>query len=254
MKYRTVAEARNMGGLRLVLTAGMLAPWGEAAKGIFHVKSIPFVPVIQRVAEDNSDLVAWTGFRNAPVAILNGERPLDRWLDILMLAERLSPKPRLLPEDSADRATVVGIGNEICGEWGFGWCRRAMLVADAEPGTAAADRARSDYGMTPEVMIASPARVAKILTMLVDRLKAQQAMGSPYLVGDALSAADIYWACFSVLINPLPVAVNPMPDWARELFKTTPPLLDKVIEPILFTHRDMIYAKHLKLPLDFLID
>jgi len=254
MKYRTVAEAKNMTGLRLALTAGMLAPWGEAAKSVFHVKSIPFVPVIQHVGEDNSDLVAWTGIRNAPVAILNSEKPLDRWLDILMLAERLSPSPRLLPEESADRATVVGIGNEICGEWGFGWCRRAMLVADAKPGTGVADRARSDYGMTSEVMLASPARVADILAMLVKRLKDQKTMGSPYLVGQSLSAADIYWACFSVLVNPLPVEVNPMPDWARALFRASTPLLDKVIEPILFTHRDMIYAKHLKLPLDFLID
>src|ERR1700720_4773993 len=116
MKYYTVAEARGMCGLRLVLTMGVPGPWGEAAKGILHVKRIPFIPVGQHSGESNTELVEWTGIRNAPVAIFDQERPRDNWLNILTLAERLQAQPPLLPDSSEERAVVVGISNEICGE------------------------------------------------------------------------------------------------------------------------------------------
>jgi len=45
-----------------------------------------------------------------------------------MLAERIAPAPRLLPDAVADRALVFGLGREVCGELGLGWCRRLMLV------------------------------------------------------------------------------------------------------------------------------
>ena len=34
MHYHTIAEARSMPGTRLILTAGVPGPWGEAAKAI----------------------------------------------------------------------------------------------------------------------------------------------------------------------------------------------------------------------------
>ena len=37
-------------------------------------------------------------------------------------------------------------------------------------------------------------------------------MGSNYFVGDELTAAAIYWACFSQLVAPLDEDVNRMPD------------------------------------------
>src|SRR5437016_6738343 len=109
MDYRTIAEAKKMLGLRLVLSMGVPGPWGESAKGIFFVKGIPFAPIGQKPAEANEDLVAWTGIRNAPIAVYNGEQPLDRWIDILLLAERLEAEPRLLPAGSEHRAQVIGI-------------------------------------------------------------------------------------------------------------------------------------------------
>ena len=38
-------EARRRPGLRLVYVPGVPSPWGEAAKGILHLKKIPFVAV-----------------------------------------------------------------------------------------------------------------------------------------------------------------------------------------------------------------
>jgi glutathione S-transferase len=258
VEYRTVSEARNMPGLRLVLTAGVPGPWSESAKSIFYSKGIPFTPVRQQMGGVNADLVAWTGIRNAPIAVHESERPRDGWLDILMLAERLVPEPRLLPSDSEDRALVVGIGNEICGEWGFGWCRRAMQVGLVQAGVASTDpnardsaqRSGAEYGCSSAAIAASPGRVVEILTMLAKRLKAQHVAGSSYLGGRALSAADIYWACFSVLLNPMPSNVNPMSEWFRSMY-IAPSEVDAGRDPILIEHREYIYKRHLKLPLDF---
>ena len=57
-EYLEVAEARDLPGLRLALTAGVPGPWGEAAKGVFYVKQIPCVKVRQLPGEPNEELKA----------------------------------------------------------------------------------------------------------------------------------------------------------------------------------------------------
>ena len=245
MEYKTVAEGRKMPGLRLVLSMGVPGPWGEAAKSIFYVKGISYVPVGQEVGADNLDLVDWTGVRNAPVAVYESEKPRDRWLDILMLAERLKPTPSLLPESSDDRAMVIGIANEICGEWGYGWCRRNMLLAPR------GDRLAGEYDCTAETAAASSKRVADIQRSFTARLKAQKAKGSPYFVGNALTAADIYWAAFSEMLETPSAEINPMPDWLRAIYNTSSPEVDAAKDQILIDHRDLVYKRHLKIPMEF---
>jgi hypothetical protein len=127
MKYLEVAEAKDLPGLRLVLTAFVPGPWGESAKKILEYKQIPYAPVAQYAGKANEALVAWTGIRNAPNAMYDDEPPRTGWYDILMLAERLAPERPLLPTGSEDRALVLGISSEICSEWGWGWARRAMM-------------------------------------------------------------------------------------------------------------------------------
>jgi glutathione S-transferase len=254
MEYKTPAEARNLPGLRLVLSAGSPAPWGECAKNVFYVKKIPYIPVAQQVAADNEDLVAWTGIRNAPVAVYNNERARDRWLDILMLAERLSPENPLLPENAEERVQVIGLANEICGEWGFGWCRRIEMVGP--PPEPSADnpqqaRIRREYGVSLATYEAAPKRTAQILQNLSRILKAQRAAGSRYFVGKGLTAVDLYWAAFATILKPMPADVCPAPDYFRKLYETALPETHAAADPILFEHRDYIYKTHLKLPFDF---
>ncbi len=38
--YLSVEEAIRRGGLRMVVVGGVPSPWGEAAKGLLHVKGI----------------------------------------------------------------------------------------------------------------------------------------------------------------------------------------------------------------------
>ena len=42
-----------------------------------------------------------------------------------------------------------------------------------------------------------------------------------------------------------------MPDWMRMSYDMIGPVLEGVKDPILIEHRDMMYARHSKLPLEF---
>src|SRR5688572_14096268 len=114
MEYVSVAEARGMKGLRLALSAGVPGPWTIAARALFDVRKVPYVPVRQVIMAPNEDLVAWTGRRNAPVAVYDDEPAVDGWLEILVLAERLGRGPSLFPDDPVERALSVGFSAEIC--------------------------------------------------------------------------------------------------------------------------------------------
>lgn len=260
MEYHPPERARELGGLRLVLTVGVPAPWGEAAKALCHVRKIEYTPVAQLAGEPNDALYEWTGVRNAPVAVWQDEPPRVGWLDTLMLIERIGTGPSLLPTDSALRAECIGISNEICGEWGFGWSRRLMILGkmfdgmlDGERSALPAGAARmlADYRVQSDEVARAPERVADILRMLTARLASQRTAGSDYLVGDALSAADVYWAAFSNMVEPLPEADNPMPDQIRALYDDVFGAAAEAMDASLIEHRDRIYRQHLALPLDF---
>ncbi len=124
--YISVEEARARGGLRMVVIGNVPSPWGEAAKGILHIKGIAWAAV--RLVYDDDSLKEWAGQRSGPVAIYDHEPPRAGWAEILLLAERLAPTPSLLPADPAERALMFGIGHEICGESGLGWSRRLQLI------------------------------------------------------------------------------------------------------------------------------
>ena len=57
MDYREADEARELPGLKLVLTAGVPGPWGESAKKVLEYKGIDYVPVAQHASRPNEALV-----------------------------------------------------------------------------------------------------------------------------------------------------------------------------------------------------
>lgn len=258
MDYVDVSRARGMPGLKLVLSAGVPGPWSEAIKQVLQYKKIPYIPVIQRPGEPNDDLVAWTGQRNAPAIVHDDEPILTRWLDMVWYAERLAPERALIPADSEKRVAVLGILGELAGEWGYGWCRRLMsfkvtsaMRPEGEPPSRGWQQMVREYRISPEEWNIAPARAAGIIGMLSRRLLAQRGNGSRYLVGDTITAADIFWAAFSLQFDPLPADVNPMAAIWRDLFKVTDPLILGEADPVLLEHRDFIFNAHLSLPLDF---
>jgi glutathione S-transferase len=248
--YVSIEEARAMRGLRLVLTAYPGPPWTEAAKAVFHVKRIPYVPVAQQPMVTNDALQAWTGHNNAPIAVYDDERPRTGWAEILALAERLTPSPRLIPTDLEDRVRFFGLANEICGEDGLGWNRRLLMIKrlyerDAKP---VADYLGQRYQYDEAAGRRAPDRIREIVHALRDQLRAQQASGRRFLIGDSLSALDLYWAAFAALIDPLPDDMCPMPDYLRVMYTYDGGLRDEIGE--LLAHRDRIYRDHLELPVD----
>ena len=127
VNYVDFEKARDADGLRMIVVTGVPSPWGEAAKGILHVKQIPWSAV--KLDQSSDAMFEWSGERSGPVAFYNDEAPRSGWAEILLLAERLSQTPALLPADPADRALVIGLSHEVCGEGGLGWVRRLQGVS-----------------------------------------------------------------------------------------------------------------------------
>jgi len=251
-QYVSVEEAIGRSGLRMVVVGDVPSAWGEAAKGIFHIKGLQWVAV--RLAYDSDALKDWAGQRSGPIAIFDNERPRAGWAEILLLAERLAPEPALLPADAPERALVFGLAHEICGEAGLGWSRRLQMVhAGLHNAGGFAERVAKylgkKYGYSPEVGTVAGARVVQLLRMLATRLKAQRAAGSRYFVGDALSAVDVYGATFMAMFAPLPPELCKMDGSTRAAFELRDAPTEAALDPILFEHRDMMYARHLELPL-----
>lgn len=257
MDYTNVEAARTRDGMRLVLSAGVPGPWGEAAKGLFKVRKVDYLAVAQEVGGENADLVDWTGHRNAPIAVYAGERPRVGWAEILLLAERLGSGPSLLPKDASERALMMGWSHELCAESGLGWTRRLMLVdqpirAGADHPAYAFSRFFGDiYGWSPEAGAAAEARCVAILEGLSKQLAAQHAAGRRYLVGSSLSALDVYWAAFAALIDPLPDDVCPMSPDFRAMYASSPASVKGAASVELLEHRLFVYESALGLPLDF---
>lgn len=250
-EYIGVEDAIARDGLRMVVVGGLPSPWGEAAKGIFHIKKLEWAAV--RLDYEDDKLKDWAGRRSGPVAVYDQEPPRHSWNDILMLAERLAPEPALLPADPGERAWCMGLSHEICGEGGLGWSRRLQLIhlglegkgGFAEP---VAKYLARKYGYGADTAEEAMRRTADVLALLTDRLDDQEKRGSRFYFGDELSAVDVYSATFMALFDPLPQDQCPMAPATREAFET---MVDDGVtpDPVLLRHRDMMYREHLELPL-----
>jgi len=254
MHYLSIDEARAKSGLRLVLTRDVPGPWSESAKAIFRVRKVEYIPVEQQGGRDNPELVAWTGHRNAPVALYNDEPPRVRWQEILDLAERLGSGPSLYPLDVQDRVKMVGLASEICNEGGLAWHARMLMLnmtyqAHGEVVFEKNPMFR-EYGFSEQAVADAVARVEQILAYIATTIKAQRKESSIYLIGDKLTAVDVYWACFSNMLEALPPEQNPMPDSLRKGWGALAAGISGY-DPVLIEQRNSIFEKHLWLPLEF---
>lgn len=253
--YLEIDEARDLPGLRLVLTAGVPGPFCEAARYVFDVKKIPYTRVRQVPLRSDASLLDWTRQTSAPVAVYGEERPRASWVEILCLAESLVADPGLIPEAPDDRIQMFGLSNEICGDLGFGWQRRLMMChaaasADGDGSGVLAHLGRK-YGYSQESGEASAQRAAGILRTLSGRLLAQRERGSRFFVGDKLSATDLHWAAFSAMLEPMADDVCPIPEGLRAGYSARDPQLLDAADAILLEHRDFIFREFIGLPLDF---
>jgi glutathione S-transferase len=256
-QYVEVEQAVAMGGLRVVLSPGVPGPWSEAAKGILYVKKLPFIKVRQELGGENLPLLRWSAQTTAPVFVYENERPRSLWNDQLYLVERLAPEPPLIPNTLEQRALMFGLANELCGENGFGWSRRLMMLNAtlSNPNAPAAAISGAEflgkkYGYSAAPAEAAPKRAAEILRALGAQLALQRKSGRRFFVGDSLSALDIYWAAFCALVQPLPDELCKMSPGFRRMYTCADPAVSVEATPELLEHRDFIYHEFLELPVD----
>ena len=250
MSYVSVTAARALPGLRMVGIARIPSPWTEAAKGIFRIKRLPVVMACPQPEDPPNAVADWAGDPSIPVVAYEQEKLRTGWAQILLLAERLAPTPALLPAAAGERALMFGLAHEICGEMGLGWCMRLLLIRDSL-GHGGADGAPPQvgsylaprYGFDPDSVLQAEQRVIDILTLLDTRLQSRT-----WLMGEQLTALDVYWATFANLIAPLPESAMPMATSMRRAYTCTNAAILAALSPALRAHQDKVYNTCLELP------
>jgi glutathione S-transferase len=252
-EYKTVEEIKAHPGLRIVLVRGWPSPWGQAAKTIFEIKGLDYVAAPWNSFEENADIVEWSGENSAPIVAWADEKPISRWVDILFLAERLQPKPAMVPDDPMGRVLMMGFLQELCGQNGIAWNRRIQIVApsySADGERSGMTLIGSKYGYSADIASAAGGRIASSLRALSGQLKSQYERGSKFFIGNSLSALDIYWTAFAAFFDQLPREQCPMPDEMRPLFKVTDPAVAAALDPLLLEHRLRIFNEYFRSPIE----
>lgn len=243
-------ELRAVSGLRMIYVGGAPSPWGEAAKGLLHVKGVDYVAA--RLDYEDKAMRTWSPSLSAPVAVWEAEPPIDGARELTLLAERIAPEICLLPESYRD--DILAFIEDLANEGGLGWDRRVQLIHWSLAGRGGfnprvAGYLGQKYGHSEEAGEAAKGAVVARLGGLSARLKAQEEAGSGFYFGDALTAADVYAAAFMALFGPLPEADCAMAGPAREAFSMLDDETAAAVDPVLMAHRDRIYQTHLALPL-----
>jgi glutathione S-transferase len=256
MKYRSLEEIKSVPGLRIVIVKGMPSPWSQAARTIFKHKQLDYLTAGQNPGEENSDLVEWCGQNSGPIVAYNDEPPINRWMDILLLSERLAPEPSVLPENAEERVQVIGLTHEVSGDRGIGWWSR---VACFHPGMSGPEppppmvAMSQKWGYTNAGGSQAPKEIATRLRLLTDQLARNKARGSRYFVGDHVTALDIHWAAMSVLIDPLPEADMPTLPGYYPIFLVCQriPEIKDATHASLIDHRNDIFEHYFTMPFDY---
>ena len=210
-KFISLDEAAVMTtGTRVTFVPGMPAVFSESLKNICFVKGVPLIRVLhphmgidKATGKDRqARLYKLTSQTGLPTMFHNQERPRNVWTEQLALAERIGAAgtPSLVPDDMELRAEVFGLCAVVLSEDGMIWNMRNLI--DTPLGRK--------YGYSEEASAAAPAKIAAVISLIDRRLETQEQRGSRYLVGDALTAADVYWATMSITILPPPPEIMPL--------------------------------------------
>ena len=209
-KFITLEQAAGMTrGTRITFIPGVQALYAEALKNICYVKKIPISRVVhplmgvdQETGEDKqARLFDLTSQTSLPTMLHDAERPRNVWTEQLALAEQIgaADSPSLIPDNLELRLEMFGLCAVVLAEDGLVWNMR--ILNDSPLGRK--------YGYSEAGSSRGPDKIAEAISLIDKRLKAQERRGSRFLVGDTLSAADLYWATMSMSVLPVPPEIMP---------------------------------------------
>ena len=209
-EFITLEESESMEkGTRVTFVPGVQAMFSEALKNLCYVKKVPLTRVLHPImgvdektgVDRQAKLYELTSQTSLPTMFYDDERPRNVWIEQLALAERIGTKdsPKLIPDNFEHRVDMFGLCAIILGEDGLTWNMRILID------TPLAQK----YGYSEEASSAAPGKIAEVIALIDSRLEAQGKNGSRYLVGDSLTAVDIYWATMSMTILPVPLEIMP---------------------------------------------
>jgi len=210
-EFITLDEAAAMKtGTRVTFIPGIPALYSEALKNICYVKGVPLIRALHPMMgvdkatrqDRQARLFELTSQTSLPTMFHNEERPRNVWTEQLALAESIgsADSPSLIPDDFEDRVTMYGLCAITLAEDGLVWNMR--ILGDNPLGRK--------YGYSEEASSSAPKKMAEIVDLIARRLEAQEKAGSRYLVGDSVSAADIYWATMSMSLLVPPPEIMPV--------------------------------------------
>ena len=209
-KFITLEESGSMEkGTRVTFVPGVQAMYAEALKNICFVKNIPLTRVLhplmgvdKETGEDRqAKLYQLTSQTSLPTMFHDKERPRSVWTEQLALAERIgtNDSPKLIPDNFEHRVEMFGVCAVVLGEDGLVWNMRIMMDSPLA----------QKYGYSEEASAAAPGKIAEVIALIDNCLKVQEKNGSSYLIGDSLTALDVYWATMSMTILPVPLEIMP---------------------------------------------
>ena len=203
------AAAEMKTGTRITFVPGVQALYAEALKNICFVKQIPITRVLhplmgidKETGEDRqANLYNLTKQTSLPTMLHEEERPRNVWIEQLALAEQIGAEesPSIIPESFELRAEMYGLCAIILAEDGLVWNMR--ILNDGPLGRK--------YGYSEAASSSAPSKIINALKVIDAKLKSQEKLNSKFLIGDELSAVDIYWATMSMCMIPATEDIMP---------------------------------------------
>ena len=254
VEFIALEEAAAMTtGTRITFIPGMQAIYAEALKNICYVKRIPIIRALHPMmgidketgADRQAKLYELTRQTGLPTMFHNEERPRNVWTEQLALAEAIGAPDsvNLIPDDIAQRVDMFGLCAIILAEDGLVWNMR--ILNDGPLGRK--------YGYSEEASRKAPSKMGEIISLIDSRLAAQEAHGSKYLVGDVVSAVDIYWATVSMLVIPAPPEIMTRTKQNKGMLAmfemiSMVPEVSQAVSARLEKHRDYILHNYCETP------
>ncbi|MEM7017353.1 MAG: hypothetical protein AAF512_08455 [Pseudomonadota bacterium] len=253
-EFITLDEAAAMTtGTRVTFIPGIQAMYAEALKNICFVKGIPliralhpFMGIDKATGKDRqARLYELTSQTSLPTMFHDQERPRNVWIEQLALAEQIGEAgtPALIPDNFEHRVEVFGLCAVVMSEDGFVWNMR--ILNDSPLGRK--------YGYSDAASAAAPGKAAEVISLIDRRLEAQGQRGSRYLVGDALTAIDVYWATFSMMVLSVSPEIMPVTQQNKGMLKffgmnSQIPAIADVLTPRIEEHHKYILTTYCETP------